>query len=76
MKSLHSDCDRIIAFPPGCFYTSESKVTTPYYAPKFYNDIKANFPSLEDESKILTDEQEQEMYLAIRTSLEKSVKVC
>jgi asparagine synthase (glutamine-hydrolysing) len=75
MKSLHSDCDRIVAFPPGCFYTSESKVATPYYSPKWYGDIKADVPSIEDESKTLTDAQEQEMYLAIRTSLEKSVKV-
>lgn len=30
MKSIHEECDKIIAFPPGHVYDSETKSTTRY----------------------------------------------
>jgi len=74
LKSLNSDCDRIIAFPPGSYYRSSTKKTTQYYNPKWYGDIKAEHPKLSDENKVLSLAEEEQMYVAIRTSLEKSVK--
>ncbi|TPX65398.1 asparagine synthase (glutamine-hydrolysing) [Spizellomyces sp. 'palustris'] len=74
MKCLNEDCDRIIAFPPGHYYNSKTGETIQYYKPEWYGHIGAGYPSLDDEEKALSPEQDKEMYTALRTALEKSVK--
>lgn len=74
MKSLNEDCDRIIAFPPGHYYTSEDKKTVEYYHPAWFDHSSKGIPSLEDELITLSSEQEAIMYSSIRSSLELSVK--
>ncbi|KAJ3316153.1 asparagine synthetase [Blyttiomyces sp. JEL0837] len=74
MKSLHDECDRIIAFPPGHFYNSQTKETKQYYRPAWYDHIAKGLPSLQDENKVQTEEEDKAMYTALRTSLERSVK--
>ncbi|KAJ2992838.1 asparagine synthetase [Globomyces sp. JEL0801] len=73
MKSLNEDCDRIISFPPGHYYLSSSKETVEYYHPKWYDDVKNGLPALADEDKVLSAEEEKEMYASIRKSLENAV---
>ncbi|KAJ3273818.1 asparagine synthetase, partial [Borealophlyctis nickersoniae] len=74
MKALNEECDRIIAFPPGHYYLSSTRETIQYYRPKWYGDIEAGYPSLDDEEKTLSPEEETQMYKALRAALEKSVK--
>jgi asparagine synthase (glutamine-hydrolysing) len=74
MKSLNEDCDRIIAFPPGHYYNSKTKETIQYYKPDWYGHPGKEYPSLDDEQKVNTPEEDKEMYTALRTSLERSVK--
>lgn len=74
MKCLNEDCDRIIAFPPGHYYNSKTKETIQYYKPEWYGHIAAGLPKPEDEQKTLSPQEEKEMYTALRTALEKSVK--
>ncbi|CAG8578953.1 7608_t:CDS:2, partial [Ambispora leptoticha] len=44
LKALNEDCDKIIAFPPGHVYDSESGETTRYYNPPWWNadDVPTN----------------------------------
>lgn len=37
LKSLVDDCDKIVAFPPGHFYDSQTGATTRYYNPSWWN---------------------------------------
>ncbi|CAG8440077.1 7207_t:CDS:2 [Ambispora gerdemannii] len=37
LKALNEDCDKIIAFPPGHIYDSETGETTRYYNPTWWN---------------------------------------
>ena len=37
LKSLVDDCDKIISFPPGHFYDSQTEATTRYYKPSWWN---------------------------------------
>ncbi|KAJ3123708.1 asparagine synthetase [Nowakowskiella sp. JEL0407] len=74
MKSLNEDCDKIIAFPPGHFYSSKTKEITQYYHPAWFDHPAQNYPPLEDELKVLSAEEEEAMYTAVRTTLEKAVK--
>ncbi|KAJ3274277.1 asparagine synthetase [Borealophlyctis nickersoniae] len=74
MKALNDECDRIIAFPPGHYYLSSTRETIQYYRPKWYGDIEAGYPSLADEEKTLSPEEEAQMYKALRSALEKSVQ--
>lgn len=74
MKALNQDCDRIIAFPPGHYYSSKTGETSQYYNPSWYSDIERNIPSLESEKTRLPADQEQEMYSKIRNALEMSVR--
>jgi asparagine synthase (glutamine-hydrolysing) len=37
LKSLVDDCDKIISFPPGHFYDSQTEATTRYYKPTWWN---------------------------------------
>ncbi|KAI9095277.1 asparagine synthase [Phlyctochytrium arcticum] len=74
MKCLNEDCDRIIAFPPGHYYSSETGKTTEYYKPEWYSDIARGLPSLDEENAQMTAEEEGQMYTAVRAALEKSVK--
>ncbi|TPX47552.1 asparagine synthase (glutamine-hydrolysing) [Synchytrium endobioticum] len=74
MKCLSDDCDRIIAFPPGHFYTSEDAQLHEWYNPKWYDDPKNSLPSLEDELKVLSEDEDAAMYTALRDKLEMAVK--
>lgn len=75
MKSLNQDCDRIIAFPPGNYYKSDTKEFIEYYNPKWYSDGKNQYPPLDAESIRLNSKEEEEMYSNLRNALEKSVKM-
>jgi asparagine synthase (glutamine-hydrolysing) len=74
MKSLHDECDRIIAFPPGHYYNSLTKQTIEYYHPKWYDDPKNGIPDLKDELHKNSEKEDAVMYLELRNALEKSVK--
>ncbi|KAG2211918.1 asparagine synthase [Mucor mucedo] len=60
LKSLNEDCDKILAFPPGHFYDSETKETARWFNPTWW-----------DESKIPTNPID---YTQLRESLEKAVR--
>lgn len=74
MKSLNDDCDRIVAFAPGHYYTSDKKALTQYYHPSWYDHPSKGFPSLDSEDAALSASEELEMYSALRSALEKAVK--
>ncbi|KAJ3067655.1 asparagine synthetase [Podochytrium sp. JEL0797] len=74
MKSLHDECDRVIAFPPGHFYDSETQKTTQYYNPKWYSHIANGIPAVDAPAPQQSAKEELEMYGALRTTLEMSVK--
>lgn len=38
LKALNEECDRIISFPPGHVYDSETGETTRYYQPKWWDE--------------------------------------
>ncbi|GAN07107.1 asparagine synthetase [Mucor ambiguus] len=60
LKSLNEDCDKILAFPPGHVYDSDTKETTRWFNPTWW-----------DESKIPTNPVD---YTKLRESLEKAVR--
>ncbi|CAG8559402.1 4298_t:CDS:10, partial [Acaulospora colombiana] len=60
LKALNEECDKIIAFPPGHIYDSETGETTRYYQPSWW-----------DESLIPTTPID---YKLLRESLEKAVR--
>ena len=75
MKCLQEDADaRIIAFPPGHYYLSSTKETVQFYKPKWYGDIAAGVPSLDEEEKVQSEKEDKAMYKALRDALEKAVK--
>jgi asparagine synthase (glutamine-hydrolysing) len=74
MKSLNEDCDKIIAFPPGHYYTSATKSTIQYYNPSWYGDIENNLPNDESELSKMSVQEEQLMYKRLRESLEMAVQ--
>ena len=37
LKTLHEECDNLIAFPPGHFYDSQTKKVERYYYPTWWN---------------------------------------
>ncbi|KAJ3019490.1 UNVERIFIED_CONTAM: asparagine synthetase [Siphonaria sp. JEL0065] len=74
MKSLHDECDRVIAFPPGHFYNSSTQTTTEYYNPTWYSHAAKNFPPENRAAPVQSLKEELEMYGALRTTLEMSVK--
>ena len=75
MKSLNVDCDSIITFPPGHFYTSNENKHTRYYNPIWFDHIKSCLPKISDELKTANTIEMEEMYSSLRNSLTKSVKV-
>lgn len=75
MKSLNEDCDRIIAFPPGHYWSSVDGKHVRYYEPVWYGDQKAGLPRLEDEEKRISEEEEKKMLSEVKGALEKSVAV-
>ena len=60
LKCLHPVCDKIIPFPPGHIYDSETKKTTRYFQPLWWE------PSVVPTAPV--------DYKLIRTTLEKSVR--
>ncbi|KAJ1558272.1 asparagine synthetase, partial [Cladochytrium tenue] len=74
MKCLHDQCDRIVAFPPGHFYTSTDRRTVRYYNPDWYGDIERGLPSEDEETRAPSAEEDQVMYAALRSALERAVK--
>ncbi|GAA6029496.1 hypothetical protein JCM8097_003708 [Rhodosporidiobolus ruineniae] len=66
LKSLHDECDEIIAFPPGHVWDSKTNETTRYFQPSWWNgDLD------EPEGTIPTTPAD---YDVLRTTLEKAVK--
>ncbi len=59
LKCLHPVCDKIIQFPPGHIFDSDTNSTVRYYEPSWWNDVVPSSPI---------------DYRAIRTSLENSVR--
>lgn len=45
LKSLHTECDKIIAFPPGHVYDSLTGKTERYYNPPWWNGDKEDAPA-------------------------------
>ncbi len=74
MKALHEECDRIVAFPPGHYYSSKTKEIKPYYQPEWFKHVDQAIPTPQEASKTQTPEEEKAMYTALRTSLERAVK--
>lgn len=74
MKTLHEECDRIIAFPPGHFYSSKTKEISRWYNPTWYGHIDSGFPSPPEFEKKQTPEQDAVMYTNLRHALERAVK--
>ena len=62
LKSLHEECDNIIAFPPGHFYDSNTKSLTRYYQPTWWDGDKGVVPHNEID------------YTLLRETLEAAVK--
>ncbi|KAG2235446.1 hypothetical protein INT48_007844 [Thamnidium elegans] len=60
LKSLNEDCDKILAFPPGHVYDSDTKETTRWFNPTWW-----------DENKIPANPVD---YTQLRESLEKAVR--
>ena len=60
LKSLNEDCDKILAFPPGHVYDSDTKETTRWFNPTWW-----------DENKIPSNPID---YTKLRESLEKAVR--
>lgn len=60
LKCLHAVCDKIVAFPPGHIYDSQTGETTRYFRPSWW-----------EPSKIPTSPVD---YRALRGALEKAVK--
>ncbi|ORY37949.1 glutamine-hydrolyzing asparagine synthase [Rhizoclosmatium globosum] len=74
MKSLHDECDRVIAFPPGHFYSSATGETTRYYNPTWFQHPAKQFPAADRPAPKQSLKEELEMYGNLRTTLEASVK--
>ncbi|KAI8908912.1 asparagine synthase [Gorgonomyces haynaldii] len=66
MKALNEECERIIAFPPGHYYSSVTKDWTQYYKPGWF-DAPPN-------EQQLSQSELDKMYLDLRAALENSVK--
>ncbi|KJZ78630.1 Putative asparagine synthetase [Hirsutella minnesotensis 3608] len=60
LKSLHTVCDKIVAFPPGHIYDSKTGETTRYFQPSWWDPAKVPSTPVD--------------YMAVRTALEKAVK--
>jgi asparagine synthase (glutamine-hydrolysing) len=62
LKALHEECDNLIPFPPGHFYDSNTKSTTTYFKPTWWDSDKGTVPHNEVD------------YTLLRESLEAAVK--
>ncbi|KAG1138621.1 hypothetical protein G6F37_009916 [Rhizopus arrhizus] len=60
LKSLNEDCDKILAFPPGHVYDSETQQTTRYFDPTWWDDKRVPSKALD--------------YKVLRESLERAVR--
>jgi asparagine synthase (glutamine-hydrolysing) len=60
LKALNEECDKILSFPPGHIYDSETKATTRWFNPTWW-----------DENKIPSNPVD---YTLLRESLEKAVR--
>jgi len=62
MKSIHEECDTLIAFPPGHFYDSNTKQVERYFKPTWWDSDKGVVPHNPVDYELL------------RTTLEGAVK--
>jgi asparagine synthase (glutamine-hydrolysing) len=62
LKSIHEECDNLIAFPPGHFYDSRTKQIERYYFPTWWDSDKGLVPHNEVD------------YVLLRETLEKAVR--
>lgn len=60
LKSLNEECDKILSFPPGHFYDTETEETTRWFNPTWW-----------DENKVPNNPVD---YKLLRESLEKAVR--
>lgn len=74
MKALNAHCDRIISFPPGNYYCSDTHKHTEYYRPRWFEHPKLMYPSNDVEGVIQTEKEDAEMYKNVKIALENSVK--
>ena len=62
LKSIHEECDNVIAFPPGHFYDSKTKSIERYFNPSWWNGDKGEIPHNDVD------------YDLVRTTLEDAVR--
>ncbi|KAK1927664.1 hypothetical protein DB88DRAFT_478814 [Papiliotrema laurentii] len=62
LKSIHEECDNLIAFPPGHFYDSNTKQLERYFKPSWWNSDQGEIPHNPVDYELL------------RTSLEAAVR--
>jgi asparagine synthase (glutamine-hydrolysing) len=55
LKTLHEECDNLIAFPPGHFYDSNTKTTTRYFKPTWWDGDKEDIPHNEVDLKLVRE---------------------
>jgi asparagine synthase (glutamine-hydrolysing) len=55
LKTLHEECDNLIAFPPGHFYDSNTKTTTRYFKPTWWDGDKGEIPHNEADLKLVRE---------------------
>lgn len=60
LKSLNEDCDKILAFPPGHVYDSDTQQTTRYFDPTWWDGSRVPSKALD--------------YKVLRESLERAVR--
>jgi asparagine synthase (glutamine-hydrolysing) len=60
LKSLNEDCDKILAFPPGHIYDSDTQETTRWFNPSWWNGDRVPTNPVD--------------YTVLREALEKAVR--
>lgn len=55
MKSIHEECDNLIAFPPGHFYDSNTKQVERYYKPTWWDGDKGVIPHNDVDLKLVRE---------------------
>lgn len=69
LKTLHEECDNLIAFPPGHFYDSNTKSLTRYFKPTWWDGDKGS--GSDDASMIPHNDID---YKLLRETLEDAVR--
>jgi asparagine synthase (glutamine-hydrolysing) len=59
LKTLHEECDNLIAFPPGHFYDSRTKQIERYFKPTWWDSDKGVVPHDDVDYKVLRETLEK-----------------